>query len=234
MEPILHRASERGLTKISWLTSYHSFSFGDFQDPNRMGFGKLRVINDDTIAGGGGFATHSHRDMEIVSIALEGSLLHRDSMGNEHRLETGDVQHMSAGSGVSHSEYNGSPTAESKFLQIWIQTDERNRTPRYGQKTFPVLSGNHRQLLFSPDEREGSLWIGQRAFLTRVSLEPTQTVSLPRYLPKEGLYVFVISGRVSVDDYDLKDRDALGMGPQDILSLKARAKSDVLVMEVPL
>lgn len=233
---ILERpAAARGSVRLDWLHSRHTFSFGHYHDPQWMGFGLLRVINDDTVAPGGGFAPHSHANMEIISVVLDGALAHRDSAGHEGVIRPGDVQWMSAGHGIQHSEYNASQTEPVHFLQIWIQTDRLNAAPAYAQKQFDPEARRARwALLASPDGAEGSLAIRQQARLLATRLEPGDAVPLALDATKRQ-WLHVATGEVQLDGRTLVAGDAMGFveesGTVHLAGIGATV--DVLVFELP-
>lgn len=232
MKKEIIRASERGRTNIGWLNSKHSFSFGQYQDYSKMGFGLLRVINDDIVAAGEGFATHPHANMEIVSIPLKGNLAHKDSTGNEEVIKTGDIQIMSAGSGLTHSEYNHSNTEEVHFLQIWVRPKEMNINPRYQQKTFDLDNRiNRLQVVVAPDN-ENAVWINQDSWFSLIKLEDnTFTYTLNKN--GNGVYIFVINGSIEVDGELLNSRDGIGISEVDKINITSK-DSEVLFIEVPM
>lgn len=233
---LLHPADQRGHADHGWLDSRHSFSFASWYEPTRMGFGALRVLNDDRVAVGGGFGTHPHDNMEIISIPLSGSLAHQDSMGNEAVITEGEVQRMSAGTGVFHSERNAGVDQAVHFLQIWIFPEHRDRTPSYDQKRFDPAGRKGRfQILVSPDGAEGSVTLGQQAWITRGDFEAGATVPLSPRRKGNGLYLFVLEtdGGVSLEGHTLGRRDAAGiLAPKTSLTFKG--PSSVLVLDVPL
>ncbi|HEY9686992.1 MAG TPA: pirin family protein [Coleofasciculaceae cyanobacterium] len=212
----IRKAGERGHTRIDWLDSYHTFSFGDYVDPRHMGFSDLRVINDDTVAPDGGFATHGHRDMEIITLVLKGQLEHKDSLGNGSIIRPGDVQRMSAGTGVRHSEFNPSHTEAVHLLQIWILPERSGMTPGYEQRTFSDTDKQGRfRLIASPDGREGSVTIHQDAELYLALLNPDQSVtySLPAH---RSVWLHVATGRISLNGETLEAGDAIGLSGTEI------------------
>lgn len=232
---IIHRANERGHTAIGWLDSRHSFSFGSFHDPQRMGFGALRVLNDDRIDGGSGFPPHPHRDMEIVSVVLRGGLAHRDSAGHSGTIHRGEVQFMSAGTGVVHSEFNASETEPGEFLQIWIKPRERGLAPVYAQKStgwHEAPTGQWTQIA-AEDGAQGALDIRQRARLAIVRLSAGQPFSWS-LADGQGAYLFVIDGELEADGEPLAGRDALAVAGQLEVTGKAQTAATLLVIEVPM
>lgn len=230
MKKILHRATERGESEHGWLSSRFSFSFAEWHDPSRMGFGGLRVLNDDTIAPHSGFPFHSHRDMEIITIVTDGAVSHEDSMGNRFVVPAGDVQVMSAGAGVTHSEMNASDKP-LKLFQIWIYPRAPGLPPQYAQKRFEE---DERTLLVSPDGREGSLAIQQDAFVTRLLVAEEGTAGYVLKRPGSGLYIFVIEGEINVLGDMLGPRDALGVWDTDEVAIRATTPAQVLVFEIPM
>ncbi len=228
-------ASGRGKANYGWLQANYSFSFANWYDPNKIHFGALRVLNDDIVAPGMGFGQHPHNDMEIVTIPLEGKLKHRDSTGSEGAIGVGDIQVMSAGTGVEHSEMNGSATESVKVLQTWIFPRERGVTPRYDEKHFPVLEETDRfHLVVSPDGRDGSLWIHQDAFYHLGKFTDDTSVEWKPQMEGNGLYIFVIEGVIEVDGNIVRMRDALSVEKFNSLSVNIQRGSYVLLIEVPM
>ena len=228
-------AGARGEVDMGWLHSHHTFSFGHYYDPAWMGFGVLRVINDDTVAPGGGFAPHRHANMEIISVVLDGALAHKDSAGNEGVIRAGDVQWMSAGHGIEHSEYNGSDAAPVHFLQIWIQPDQLNAQPAYAQQHFDPDARRARwATLVAPDGADGAIAIRQQATLRATRLQPGDTVAAELDGGRQ-YWLHVASGEVRIDERSLSAGDALGfVGEQVTLALAGNAAaSDVLLFELP-
>lgn len=238
LKSVLHRAASRGHVNFGWLDSHHSFSFGHYFNPERMNFGVLRVLNDDVVAGGGGFPPHPHDNMEIVSIPLRGDLEHKDSMGNGTVIRQGDVQIMSAGTGVRHSEYNHSQSEEVNFLQIWVLPKERNIQPRYDQRSFALSERQNRfQKVVSGQREDGdAVWINQDASFSLAHLE--QGLKLPYALRGEnhGVYIFVLEGEVGLSaeggPVTLYRRDGIGLWNTESVELEALTEAEVLVMEV--
>jgi len=231
---VLHEAESRGLADHGWLVSCHTFSFANYYNPQRMNFGLLRVINDDIVKPSMGFPTHPHENMEIVSIPLSGSLRHQDSMGNKHIITAGEVQIMSAGSGLTHSEYNNSDQEDVNFLQIWVQTKEKNISPRYGQKLFNKADRINRfQTLVAPEQSSETIWINQDAWFSMAELDAGKSISYQKNLAENGLYFFVIEGQITIGSYELERRDGLGLkgAPENIV---ARSRAQVMCIEVPL
>lgn len=230
---VVYRAETRGRADHGWLKSRFTFSFAEYYDPERMGFGVLRVINDDEIAGGSGFGMHPHADMEIVSIPLAGALRHEDDMGHAAVISEGDVQVMSAGTGVLHSEYNASETEAGKFLQIWIMPRERNTTPRYDQA---VINWRDKKNVFQRivgPESEGGLWIRQDAWISIGAFDSAETTKYHMKRPGNGLYVFVIAGSAEVGGESLGLRDGAGIWDTDAVDIRPVPGSEILLFDVP-
>jgi len=227
-------AASRGIGRADWLTSYHSFSFADYYDPARMGFGHLRVINDDTIAGGGGFPQHPHRDMEIVTLVFEGALAHKDSLGNASQIRAGDVQRMSAGTGIRHSEFNASASEPVHLYQIWILPDAKNITPSYEQKAFtPDTLKNKWTLVGSRTGREGSISYHQDIDIYRASLEPEKTIDM-QLQPTRIYWLQVVSGAVNIDGQTLQTGDAFALaGEQARLTLSGIKGTELILFDQP-
>jgi redox-sensitive bicupin YhaK (pirin superfamily) len=235
MKNIYHPASERGHVDFGWLDSHHSFSFGNWHDRDKVHFGALRVLNDDVVKGGNGFDAHPHENVEIISIPLKGALAHKDSTGIEGILSTDDVQIMSAGSGISHSEYNASHFDPVNFLQIWIFPRQLNISPRHDQKTFPAQGRvNQWQTIVSPLPADNALWINQSARLALTRLSTDKTLRYDIIFPGNGVYVFVLSGNVEIGDSQLQSRDGLGITDADHFSVHAVTDAEVLAIEVPM
>lgn len=235
MKKKLHLAENRGKANFGWLNSNHSFSFGHYYNPDRMQFGALRVLNDDWVAPGMGFDTHPHRNMEIISIGLEGALEHKDSMGNTAIIGPGDVQVMSAGTGVSHSEYNKNSDQPVAFLQIWIIPNQVNVTPRYDQiSLISQILPNAWNLFLGPYGQYTDLWIYQDAWFHWGLFEPGVQSEYILKNPDHGLYVFVVEGSVSVAGEKLGSRDAIEISEVSVLTFEFTSSSKVLLMEVPL
>lgn len=228
----IRKAEERGHADHGWLNSFHTFSFADYHDPRHMGFRSLRVINDDTVAGGGGFPTHGHRDMEIVSYVLEGALEHKDSMGTGSVIRPGDVQRMSAGTGVRHSEYNASKTESVHFLQIWIVPAESGIAPGYEQKSFTDQERSAKlRLVASPDGREGSVRVHAEANIYATTLSKEERVE--HVVPAgRGAWIHVAKGRVKVGDHWLKAGDGASTETAGPITLEGIEAAEVLVFDL--
>jgi len=235
MKKTIHPANERGQNDIGWLKANFSFSFGPYYNPDRVHFGALRVLNDDIIAGGTGFGAHPHDNMEIITIPISGALEHRDSMGNTGVITAGEVQVMSAGTGIQHSEYNHSKTEDANTLQIWLSPKEMNIEPRYDQKSFiEDLKPNQFTTLVSPVKGGEALWINQDAIFSMGDFEPGQQVKYDIQIPGNGAYIFVIEGQIAVEGTDLNKRDALGVEDVSSFTLETLKQSRILIMEVPM
>lgn len=236
MKTVLHKASTRGHANHGWLDSWHTFSFAGYYDPSRIHFGALRVLNDDTVAPGMGFGKHPHDNMEIISIPLEGDLEHSDSMGNTTVIRQGDVQAMSAGTGVVHSEKNRNSDRPVKFLQIWVFPNKRNVSPRYDQKSFNEEEKKNQLLtVVSPlGSADGGIEIQQDAWFSLARLD--NGITLPYTVKKEGngVYAFLLEGDVTINDVVLNRRDGLGISDETILSITANSAAELLLIDVPM
>jgi quercetin 2,3-dioxygenase len=229
----VRKAADRGPTRTDWLDSRHTFSFGGYRDERWMGFGPLRVINEDRVAPGAGFPTHGHANMEIVTIVLAGELAHEDSLGTGSTIRPGDVQRMSAGSGILHSEFNASRQAPVHFLQIWIEPSRRFGDPEYAQKNFPEPERRNRlRLVLSPDGADGSISIRQDAKLHAGLLDAGTTVSLPLAAGRRA-WLQVAGGRVALDGTELDAGDGVALAGLSAIELRALAASEVLVFDLP-
>ncbi len=235
MKTTLHKADTRGHANHGWLNSYHTFSFAGYHNPLRVQFGALRVLNDDVVQGGMGFGQHPHDNMEIVSIPLSGALEHGDNTGGHGIIRSGEVQIMSAGSGISHSEKNASKTEAVNFLQIWVFPKERNIKPRYEQKLFARENRvNQFQTVISPQKNSESLWINQDAWFSLGDLSKDTTTEYKLNKEGNGIYVFVLEGDVTVSGQPLNRRDGLGIWDTDKISIHADNRAEVLLIEVPM
>ncbi|HZF25384.1 MAG TPA: pirin family protein [Steroidobacteraceae bacterium] len=229
----IRRSDERGFADHGWLKSYHSFSFAEYFDPRHVEFGPLRVLNEDRVVPGAGFGTHAHRDMEIISYVLEGELAHQDSMGNGSVIRPGDVQRMTAGSGVTHSEFNPSRDAGVHFLQIWIQPDQRGIAPGYEEKNFAADEKRGRlRLIASPDRGQGSVLIHQDARVYAGLFDGTESAALPIAAGRRA-YVHVARGSINVNDAPLQAGDALKATDVELLTLQAGRDAEVIVFDLP-
>lgn len=235
MNTVLHKAATRGHANHGWLDTNHTFSFAHYYDPSRMNFGVLRVLNDDFVEGGKGFGTHPHDNMEIISIPLSGDLEHKDSMGNATVIKQNDVQIMSAGTGIQHSEYNKNKDKKVNFLQIWIFPKVRNSEPRYDQKTFhPEERINRLQQIASPEKTDSGVWINQDAWFHLADLKSGFKTDYKVKQKGNGVYAFVIEGDVTLNDQKLNKRDGFGVWDVDDLLLQADSDAKILLMEVPM
>ena len=228
---------KRGTADYGWLKANFSFSFGNYYNPDVVQFGMLRVLNDDTIAGGMGFGTHPHENMEIITIPLEGGLTHRDSMGNEATVRFGEVQVISAGTGIEHSEMNASKTDRAKTLQIWIFPEKDNVEPRYDQKSFDLeKSRNDFVTIVTPqDKNDGvALWIHQQAYMYLGLFDANTTTTYNLKIPENGVYLFLIEGEIEINNETIRERDAYGIVEFDSFDIKTNKDSKILIIEVPM
>ncbi len=235
MQTIFHPAAERGHANFGWLDSYHSFSFGQWHNAQKMHFGALRVLNDDMVKGGAGFGTHPHDNMEIVSIPLSGALAHKDSTGRSEVINTGDVQIMSAGSGLSHSEFNASKTDPVNFLQVWIFPKQRDITPRYEQKAFATADRKNKwQVVVSPDKNDNAVWINQDAKFSLATIDKGGAIEYKNTFSGSGVYFFILDGKASIAEKQLGKRDAIGVYETDAVKIIADENTSILAIEVPM
>ena len=235
MKTVYHKADTRGFADHGWLKSHHTFSFANYYNPERMSFGVLRVLNDDQVASGMGFGTHPHRDMEIISIPLEGDLEHKDSMGTTAVIRNGEIQVMSAGTGVQHSEYNRNKDGLVKFLQIWVIPNKMNVTPRYDQISIKENEKiNDFQQILSPNPYDEGVWIHQNAWFNLAKFEKGNAKEYRIHDAKNGVYVFVLKGSAKIDEQTLGTRDGFGIWETESFTLEALEDSEVLLMEVPM
>jgi quercetin 2,3-dioxygenase len=235
MKTILHKASTRGHAEHGWLNTWHTFSFADYYDPDRVNFGALRVLNDDYIAPDSGFPMHPHKNMEIITIPLEGELEHQDDMGNKGVIKQGEIQVMSAGTGIHHSEYNPSKDKPVKLLQIWVLSDKQNVKPRYDQIKLSLSSSeNVLKQLVSPNKDEG-MWIHQQSWFSMGTFNKSSAAHYKLKKTGHGVYAFVIEGKFLIGDIHLSRRDGLGITDMEEISFKAEEDNSViLLMEVPM
>lgn len=237
MKTRLFPKNQRGTANHGWLQANFSFSFANYYNPDMVQFGMLRVLNDDTIGAGMGFGTHPHDNMEIITIPLEGGLTHRDSMGNQETVRFGEVQVMSAGTGIQHSEMNASQTDQAKTLQLWIFPDKQNVAPRYGQKGFD-LENNRNTLvnIVSPEDKNdgNALWIHQQAFLHLGVFDAGQKITYDVKIPENGIYLFLIEGELEINGQAVNERDAYGIIEFDSVDIQTKAASKILIIEVPM
>ena len=235
MKTILHKADTRGRANHGWLNSHHSFSFASYQNPERMNFGVLRVLNDDVVSEAKGFGTHPHRNMEIISIPLEGDLQHMDSMGNTTIIKQGDIQVMSAGTGIQHSEYNKNKDRPVKFLQIWIIPNKKDVAPRYDQISLrEIETKNTFYQILSPNPKDQGVWLHQDAWFHLGDFETGNKATYTLKKKGNGIYVFVLEGEVEINDQLLGKRDGYGIWDVDQFDFKSLSACKVLLMEVPM
>jgi len=235
MKTLLFKAADRGSADYGWLKPNYYFSFAQYHDPAKVHFGLLRVMNDDFIAGGGSFPTHPHDNMEIVTIPFTGALKHKDSTGGEGVIKAGDIQIMSAGSGVQHSEANESATDPVTLFQIWVFPKERNIKPRYDQKTFDVNERNNKwQTVVSPVEADNALWINQDARFSLTKLDAGKEITYKNDFSKNGVFLVTINGTVSVNGQQLNKRDALGISETESFTITASEDAELLAIEIPM
>jgi redox-sensitive bicupin YhaK (pirin superfamily) len=235
MKTVLHRADTRGHADHGWLNAHHSFSFAGYYDPERIHFGALRVLNDDIVAGGMGFGTHPHDNMEIITIPLSGQLEHKDSMGNTGIISNGEVQVMSAGTGIQHSEKNKNPDRPINLLQIWVFPDTKNVKPRYDQKAFDLSAAKNSLLnIVSPMSSTEGLNIHQHAWFHLGKLDKDFSTVYELKDKQNGVYAFVIDGSVTINGEKLEKKDGLGITDADKLNIKVNSEAELLLMEVPM
>jgi quercetin 2,3-dioxygenase len=235
MKTVLHKAADRGAADHGWLNAKHSFSFAGYHNPDKVHFGALRVLNDDIIAGGGGFPTHPHDNMEIVTIPLKGALQHKDSTGGEGIIQAGDVQIMSAGTGVRHSEFNASATEAVNLFQCWLFPKEANIKPRYDQRNFSQAGREDTwQIVVSPIAADNALWINQDARFLLANITAGNTQAYSNAFSGNGVYIMVIKGTVTINGTELNDRDALGVSEADGFDITATTDAELLAIEVPM
>ena len=232
---VIHRSITRGHANHGWLDSYHTFSFAQYYNPERMHFGVLRVLNDDIVAGGMGFGTHPHDNMEIISIPLKGDLMHKDNMGNTQVISEGDVQILSAGSGITHSEYNKNQNDKVNFLQIWIYPNKKNVTPRYDQYSFKKEDRKNKlQQVISPSKDDEGIWIHQDAWFHLGNFDNGVTTEYQLKKKGNGVYIFLLEGSIVIEDNVLQKRDGIGIWETDAIKINATTNSEFLIMEIPM
>jgi redox-sensitive bicupin YhaK (pirin superfamily) len=235
MQTVIHKADTRGNANHGWLHSRHTFSFAGYHNPQRMNFGVLRVLNDDIVAGGMGFGAHPHDNMEIISIPIEGDLEHKDSMGNKTVIKNGDIQVMSAGTGITHSEYNKNGDKEVKFLQIWVFPNKRNVEPRYDQITLNLEDRHNKlQQILSPNPDDIGVWIYQNAWFHLGKFDEGFSTEYQVKAAGNGVYAFVLSGEITLNDQKLNARDGFGIWETDEFTISANTNAEILLMEVPM
>ncbi|QNL21808.1 pirin family protein [Hyphobacterium sp. CCMP332] len=230
----IHKSESRGHANHGWLDTHHSFSFAHYYNPDKIGFGLLRVLNDDVVAAGAGFGTHPHNNMEIVSIPLKGALAHRDSTGTEGIINTGDVQIMSAGRGITHSEYNASKSENVNFLQIWVLPKDKNIEPRHDQKKFSINERvNKWQTVVAPDN-DDALWINQDAWFSLGHFEKGNSANYTIHNRGNGVYILVIEGEVKINEAILSKRDAAAIADCEEIGVQLLQDSELLIIEIPM
>jgi len=237
MNKVLHIAQERGLVSFGWLDAKYSFSFGNYFNPDKMNFGALRVLNDDTIAPAMGFGKHPHKNMEIITIVQSGALKHEDSMGNKGIIEAGDIQVMSAGSGIEHSEVNASSQNSLTLFQLWIHSQRQDVTPRYEQKKIaPLLTDNTFTTIVKPKQEalKDDIWIHQQAYISIGNFSNETQTNYSMKQSQNGVYIMVIEGSIAVADQTLQHRDAIGLWNTNSVDMTITKNSKVLVVEVPM
>lgn len=237
MKTVIHKSDSRGYADHGWLKSYHTFSFAGYQNPERMNFGMLRVLNDDLVQPKMGFGTHPHQNMEIISIPLKGALSHKDSMGNKRAIEVGEVQVMSAGTGLTHSEFNDSSTDATNFLQLWIIPEEKGVSPNYEQRKFDNSNQKNKlQTVVAPKDKlvGDALPISQQAYIYKLALDSGKSIEMNIKSNNNGQYIFVLEGEVEVAGTILASRDAIGVSETDIVSIKGSKDAQLIIIEVPM
>jgi len=235
MNTVLHKANTRGSADHGWLKVNHTFSFANYHNPERMHFGVLRVLNDDSFAGGKGFSTHPHDNMEIITIPLQGDLEHKDNMGNGTVIKSGDVQVMSAGTGITHSEFNASQEFEVKVLQIWLFPNKKNVTPRYDQQAIRDLEvQNEFYQILSPNEEDQGVWIHQNSWFSMGEFSEQKSTEYALNSENNGVYAFIIEGEATIEGQKLEKRDGFGIWDTSAISITAEKDSRILLMEVPM
>ncbi|MBV8255057.1 MAG: pirin family protein [Chitinophaga sp.] len=235
MKQIIHRAADRGFADHGWLKSHHTFSFANYYNPEMIHFGALRVLNDDWVKGGMGFGSHPHDNMEIVSIVLNGALAHKDNTGRDKVIQTNEIQIMSAGTGMVHSEFNASKTEDVNFLQIWVFPKHRNVHPRYDQLAFdPQDRHNKMQVVISPEQKEGQLWLHQDAWFSLGNFDAGQQFTIAPKQAGIGSYLFLISGEAKVGDDILQAKDAIGISDYQQLEIEVNKSAEFLLIDVPM
>ena len=235
MNSVIHKANTRGHADHGWLKANHSFSFANYYNPDRMNFGVIRVLNDDSIAPERGFGTHPHDNMEIITIPLEGDLKHQDNMGNGTVIKNGDIQVMSAGIGITHSEFNANNDSHCKLLQIWLSPNKKNVTPRYDQISISSLSKKNKLYqILSPNKNDQGVWIHQNAWFHIGKYDSKSKDEYSLNDKENGIYLFVIDGEININDQRLSKRDGMGLWNLSQINFEAKANTRLLVMEVPL
>jgi len=232
---VIHRAESRNSSNFGWLKVNHTFSFANYYNPDRMNFGALRVLNDDTILGGKGFSTHPHENMEIITIPLEGSLKHEDNMGHGGIIENGDIQVMSAGRGISHSEFNANKKEVAKVLQIWLHPEKINVEPRYQQLSLKDISlKNEFFQILSPEKNDQGVWIHQKSWFSLGVFDEIKTNNYKLHTKNNGVYAFIIEGKANINGNKLNKRDGIGIWNIDSINISVSNNTKILLMEVPM
>jgi len=231
---VLHKANSRGFADHGWLRTYHTFSFANYYDPDRMNFGALRVLNDDFIEQGMGFGMHPHDNMEIITIPLEGDLEHKDSMGNSTVIKSGEIQVMSAGKGIYHSEYNKNNDKDVKLLQIWVYPNKNNVKPRYDQISIGEVDRNSLKQILSPNTDDEGVWIYQNAWFHLGKLDKGSTLEYKLKQAENGVYAFIIKGGAHLQNIELSERDGIGFWKTNLIEIVANSDLDILLMELPM
>ena len=235
MNTVIHKANQRGFADHGWLKAHHSFSFANWFDPEKVQFGQIRVFNDDIIAPGTGFGTHPHQNMEIVTIPLEGSIAHKDNTGHEEVIKPDEIQVMSAGTGILHSEFNASKTDHVNLFQVWILPNSDGHEPRYDQKSFnPKFRKNKIHTFVSPDKSDGNLWLNQEAYFSWCDLDEQSTVDYSVNNKDNGTYILLIDGIIKVADQILTRRDAIGIWETENIELTSDKDSRFVLIETPM
>lgn len=235
MKTIFHSATSRGQADHGWLNAHHSFSFANWYDPSRIQFGMLRVLNDDIVAAGQGFGTHPHNDMEIITIILKGALQHKDNMGNGDIIKSGDVQVMSAGTGVMHSEFNPSPDEATNLFQLWIFPKENHISPRYDQKSFYSSERQNKiQTVASGFKKDDELYIHQDAAISLANIDAKSSINYSMNKKGNGVYLMVINGQIEINGTILHSRDAIGISETENISIDSIESSELIIIEVPM
>lgn len=235
MKTIYHSASTRGAANHGWLNAKHSFSFANWYNPERMNFGALRVLNDDIVSKGAGFGKHPHDNMEIITIPLSGSLKHQDSMGNSSVIKAGEIQVMSAGTGIEHSEFNPSHAEDLNLFQIWIFPNKRNVEPRYDQFLMDTTRmHNHFLQLVSPDKTDEGTWIHQNAWIHMAQIDESTTLSYVLHGKNNGVYFMVVEGEFQIGEQKLEKKDAFGVWETESVEIKTIKAGRILAIEVPM
>lgn len=235
MKTVFHKSDSRGHANHGWLNSHHTFSFANYHNPERMNFGVLRVLNDDVIAGGAGFGTHPHNNMEIISIPLKGAIAHKDNMGNSSVISDEEIQVMSAGTGISHSEFNAQASEASNFLQIWVYPNKRDVSPRYDQQKI-AMEQNPNQFLqiLSPNADDDGVWIHQDAWFYMGNFNQEKKLEYELNKAENGVYVFVIDGALELAGQKLEKRDGMGLWEIEQIQIHIKTAAKILLMEVPM